>query len=361
MSGGFRLPQIDMIKGLAIIAVLFLHALPIEALKKSWAALHIWQAVPVFLICTGLVQGLSTIADGKGAVELRRRLYSRNYFVKKGKRILVPLLFIWPVSFAAILLAQKVHPSFEPYLGWLLAIGRLPSGGPGNYYVSILLQLIILLPLIAHFMSRKPALTLLVFFGADLAFELTASLWVDDKVTKYLYSASILRYLAAIGMGFLLAFVVTRRLELNWRRCWPLAGFGFAGSLLYIIYYQLTSNQLPLFLDSWGSQNLVSVFYPGALVLAGIAFLPPRSDVGAVRLLVTLGRASYHIFLVQLIWYRFVVPSYLRKALGEALPIGRDSLLLLVYVVGSVTVCTLVGVAWSTLETRFLHHQECST
>ena len=51
--------QIDFIKTIAIIAVILLHSLPAYVLLDTYSAFHVSQAIPVFIIVSGLVWYLS--------------------------------------------------------------------------------------------------------------------------------------------------------------------------------------------------------------------------------------------------------------------------------------------------------------
>jgi peptidoglycan/LPS O-acetylase OafA/YrhL len=340
-----RWPQVDVIKGFAIIAVVLLHALPRDILISSWAVLHIWQAVPVFFIGMGFVQGLSV----QQAFELpdppRGIRYSREYVAKAFNRYLVPLVPVYAISLLGIWVASRLHPSFEMYLGPLNLLGKLPSEGPGNYFISILLQTIVVLPILSYAMSRRPGGVLLACFALDLAFELSAPHWVNNRETRYLYSSAIFRYLFAIGLGYWIALVPFKA-QRN-------VICGAIGSLAYLVYSQVTGFQFPFFSGIWGTQNLFSAFYPAALVLLGLIFLPKKCDSPPLRLVESLGRASYQIFLVQLLWYRFFVYAYLDRLAGNALE-RHYPFSLMAYVVVSATCCLAIGYGWYRLEPRKL-------
>ena len=44
-----QIVYLDFIKGIAAISVVLLHALPKDVLQGSFAFVHIWQAVPLFV------------------------------------------------------------------------------------------------------------------------------------------------------------------------------------------------------------------------------------------------------------------------------------------------------------------------
>ena len=63
--------QVDVLKGAAILAVLLLHGLPLDAIQSAPALFTIGQAVPVFVVLMGLNATTSLwprIESGVGAL-----------------------------------------------------------------------------------------------------------------------------------------------------------------------------------------------------------------------------------------------------------------------------------------------------
>src|SRR5690606_42156554 len=117
--------QIDILKGLAIIAVLLLHSLSREQLVASYAVFHIWQAVPIFMVLMGLNLGMSY-----GSKTLHfGQLYTLHYFQKKALRILFPLLIMYGISLVAGYVWEQVYARDVYTLDWKNLIGVLPVSG----------------------------------------------------------------------------------------------------------------------------------------------------------------------------------------------------------------------------------------
>ena len=73
--------------------------------------------------------------------------------------------------------------------------------------------------------------------------------------------------------------------------------------LLYIIsteYFHLT---LPFIFPAWGSQHSPAYFYTLNGIIAGMYFLPANSTNVGFKFLVTVGKASFHIFLIQMVYF----------------------------------------------------------
>jgi len=54
-----RLKEIDLLKGFAIISVILIHTIPVDIRTLTFAQLHFWQAVPIFVVLIGITNGLS--------------------------------------------------------------------------------------------------------------------------------------------------------------------------------------------------------------------------------------------------------------------------------------------------------------
>lgn len=78
MSKAIHLEEVDFIKGLAAISVIFLHTLPLSILKGTFAVFHIWQAVPIFLFISFYL--------GFRNIERNGNVYKSYYSLQKVKK-----------------------------------------------------------------------------------------------------------------------------------------------------------------------------------------------------------------------------------------------------------------------------------
>lgn len=290
--------QIDILKGLAIIAVLLLHSLTRQELERSYAVFHIWQAVPVFLVLMGLNLGLSY-----GSKTLHfRQLYTAHYFSKKALRIVFPLLIMYVIAFVAGYTWQQLFDRDVYTLGWKNLIGVLPVSGKGNYFITLLLQSLLLLPLIGYTFNRWPIATSVVLVLVEIAFQLIATHMSYFDQDSYLYDAAFFRYLSAIVLGLWTARMMEKPML---RYGWPLVGLGLASGLyLYLQQYQQLS-LLP-FREAWQLQVFLTFPYAALLIYLGLKGFPQQSGFIAWRSIAFVGQASYHIFLVQVLYFGLV-------------------------------------------------------
>jgi peptidoglycan/LPS O-acetylase OafA/YrhL len=291
---GGRIRQIDVLKGLAILGVMAQHAFSSRALYDSWDTLHVGQAVPIFFVIMGLNAAGSMSRHRDAPL---RRLYSWRYLVSRYRRLIVPLLWIWLLAAVVALAAGKFH------IGPLVVLGLLPiTSAPGNYFVTIVVEFALLFPLLFFCFVRAPVATTVAVAVIDVAFELAAphihALTPAGIAGGYLYEAAIPKYGLAIVAGMWLW-----RQPMEKRSVLVLAPLA-AASVLYLVILHLDPEHFTWLVNSFSEgTNFLSVFYAVWLTCLGIWAIAPESRREAYRLLERFGRASYHIFLVQIVWF----------------------------------------------------------
>lgn len=303
--------QIDVVKGLAIVCVLLLHTFPKSTLVSTYAVYHIWQAVPLFLVVMGLNLGLATT----GKAQPLNSLYSKNYFSKKATRMLIPFL---QVFFFALLLGvvwERITGRDVLEVKTYALVGLLPVTGPGNYFITLLLQSILFLPLIGYCFGRKPIGTTLVLVLLEIAFLLWSKQSAFFRTEKYLYSAALPRYFSAIAYGLWIAKAIYQGTKLV-----PLVLLTTAAVLsafvLYVVRY--TGFSFPLVPPVWQLQQVLTFGYAAWLVWMALLFLPSQSENRLLKALAGVGKASYHIFLVQIVYFGLMQQTKPHLALNLA-------------------------------------------
>jgi peptidoglycan/LPS O-acetylase OafA/YrhL len=272
----------DVLKGLAAIGVILCHGMPDDFWEATVSArpFNYGQAVPIFLVVLGM-NGLRTARRRGGA------LYTRDHFARQFDRVVLPVAVAWAIAF--VLAAIFASPAISE----LTLLGHLPLNGPGNYFIALLLQWIVIHPLLAAAYKARPGPTIAVCFALAAAAELAATQGAFDA-EPYLFRACILRYLPAIVLGMYL---------LEHRRGWPLWMYaGVLVSIWYLVAATLIPDDLPNRDFRFVTYAAPTAFYSVALVRLALDRLPES------RLLAALGLASLHIFLAQIIWFE-LVPS----------------------------------------------------
>jgi hypothetical protein len=114
----------------------------------------------------------------------------------------------------------------------------------------------------------------------------------------YIYEAAIVKYGLAIMAGVWLS-----RIELG-RRGFALLSAGALVGVIYLIVLHQNPLSFGWLVPSFSrTTNFISFLYAVWLTVLGLRLLPAQSTNGAYSLLERLGRASYHIFLLQIVWF----------------------------------------------------------
>ncbi|MHB0976365.1 MAG: acyltransferase family protein [Candidatus Aquicultorales bacterium] len=311
-----RLSQIDLLKALAILSVIAQHAIPHRVFAGALGPFHLWQAVPVFLVVMGFNAHRSFVRRGYGGP---LRMDWAAYLANRFSRIGIPFFVLFSVGLLIGFYRGGVS------IGWMTLAGELPVSMPGNYFLTLLLQFILVFPFVFGAYDRRPAGTLLAAVTAALAFELAAPRIAFLVSNPFFYRASILRYFPALVLGM-------------WISGHPNIGsrsnrFISAGAVVgaaYLLAVSILGYRFPLFFPDPNAPGVASVFYAGFLVLAGIRWLPD----GPVPVLEKVGRLSYHIFLGQMVFFTLLsvrdlaLPLPMALAFSSAAGIAAGYLLL---------------------------------
>jgi len=291
-------PQIDLLKGFAIVSVILLHTIPSSLLIKTFSQFYIWQAVPIFFILMGFTSMLSFSHKKFNNI---KSFYWENYLIGKFRRIFVPFLITFFVSLLFGIYSGKY------YIGFGYFIGFLPVTGPGNYFVFMLFQYIFIAPFIYLFYQKQPKIMLITFFLIDISFQLITPYISIFNNNPYLYSANILRYFSAIALGFYICddFMKNGYVKIMSRKN-EFMLIGFCISIIYLFLARFTWQPFPLFPELWGFQNVLSFFYPLLIIIFVLNsnFSNYKSNI-IYKICLEIGKASYHIFLVQILFFGF--------------------------------------------------------
>jgi len=335
-----RVRQIDHVKGIAIVSVLVLHTWPIGLLLAAGAVLHIWQAVPVFMVLLGLN---STMSFRKHQAYTLSQVYAPVLLRARTIRIVVPLVPVMVVSAVVAVALRATHATYHVNLGAFTLLGFLPTGGPGNYFTALLIESVIVLPFMWWCYRRSPIATVVAAYAIAVCFELLAGRVSFFVVHPLFYAGCILRFLPAIACGMWLSegWGPTRR------NVWVL--IAAASGALVLLSQSLIGFSVPGFFEGV-SQSFVAAAYAAALLMLGLALLPSSSRAPAWSWLGTAGRASYHVFLLQILYFG-VVAVPLLHALGLA---GANASHVAAATVLNIGMCVPAGVVYERLERRAL-------
>ncbi len=167
------------------------------------------------------------------------------------------------------------------------------GSGPGSYFVPLMIQILFFLPVLYVIARKNINFMLIGSFALNMLFEFYCYYF---SVPQSIYRFIFLRYLFAASLGVWLA----KTEQINWH----LVTAGAIVSLLYITSFNFYNFKLPVQPD-WSPQNALAFLWPLMVVLLGLKMLP-RQATGILKLIAELGKASYHIFLVQMVYYYYM-------------------------------------------------------
>ena len=298
-----RYPQIDIMKGLAILGVLFTHAAMAPLTSKPLTDFYALQAVPVFIVLMGLNLSMS----------LRRQVqaHSQSHYWRRLRRLAVPFAVVFAAS-SAIAAYRWFALDISPKIGPLTLLGYMPFGGAGNYFVLFIVVFSVVGPALWAAYRRWPKTTIALMLATSLVYELAWAALNVQAEHHSVYGVNPVRLLGAFAIGLWLA----DGWGLSERRNRWLLGWG-AISLAYMVTIQFTGRP-PIFPYTWQPQNVLGFGFTGLLVMVGMRWLPSEEH-GAWTVLAELGRASYHVFLLQIVYFGFRQRQFMAVPLLEDL------------------------------------------
>ena len=289
--------QIDILKGLAIISVVLIHTYNNDTLGAMGAPFYLLQAVPVFLLLAAFTNAWALTSARKTTL---LQSYDLTIISRRLNRLLVPYVVIWIFQFLVVLgfIVYKIdlpiqNPNHFFYTGIDGLFNFLSGGnGMGNYFIPIILQQILIIPVLYYLALRSPNRMLVMAFIMDLVLEYIAVLL---GLPAWLNSIIYIRYIFIGALGVWLVFrerVITR---------WILFGGLISAVYIYAVYY--LNFQFWFFSPYDSFFHAFSYLWTLVIVVLGIQFLPPDSCNKIYLALQELGKASWHIFLVQMTFF----------------------------------------------------------
>lgn len=284
----------DISKGLAIIMVTMTHY-SWEKAERLQLYFPYWisMAVPIFMIVTGV---MSTASYERKGVNTLKQAYAPQLLTQKAIRYTVPFLYMYLVELVIELIQGRQYTFFQ-------MIKQFITGGigvHGTYYYPVLRQMIWMVPLIYYIVKKWK-------WGIGLCFfmNLILEVWKNEiQMDSEVYRLTAFRYIFAIAMGCYIYLYKEKTSAWAWAGMWIL-GVSYIWKISYTDYQ-------PEIFTRWKNTSMLSVLYMAPLFVWGMNKL---SKVRC-RFLESLGKASYHIFLFQIIYYNFICP-YVMTILGS--------------------------------------------
>jgi peptidoglycan/LPS O-acetylase OafA/YrhL len=337
------LPELDVLRGFAILAVMFHH------IGKNLPALHLvkiggygWTGVDLFFVISGfLITGILLQAKG-------RSHYFRNFYARRALRI-------WPLYFALLLFAFVLLPLAVPSLRarifadaypWrsylffvqnLFSVKEIAFGPVGvTWSLAIEEQYYLVWPILVLLLSRR-ALT----WAAAGAFTLSVVVRILQAlgfIHLFLYTNTLSR-LDGIALGSLLAVVLPAMAERTVRKT--------AMLVLPLAVIAVVSTELVFGEKTW-------FLYSGlALAFGAVLCLSINSErLRQLRLVRYTGKISYGLYLLHVpVFDTFREPRFKSKLTWFHSPLANDLILFFSMVAA---VYLIASASWYLLEAPIL-------
>jgi surface polysaccharide O-acyltransferase-like enzyme len=290
---------IDVFRGLSIIAVLLIHILG-RFIRQTAPGSRSWQFISVIHeLATYAVPGFLLLSALLTTSSLLRKFDLRRYAASRLLTVLWPYL-LWSGIFIFVV-ASTNHAAIHPRV----VLTQILYGKAyfHLYFLWVLLQMLILLPLAIPLVCRKPPF----WAAAIVGIALTAGFYLFNRYTLYDrwpdFTRSILHYIPVTVLGVWMGSRFSE-LETILKRGLALAAVLTASGIVLYLPLALASSR-HIKVSSAASQTGEWLFTTAAsfLVMALTVYFPMQAIPSKIA--AYLGRSSLQIYLVHplaLLW-----------------------------------------------------------
>lgn len=275
---------LDVLKGIAIILIVITHH-NWEQIERLRFLFPFWidMAVPIFMIITGYVSALSF---SKRKITSLADCYHRQQLLAKWLRYLIPFI---PVFLLTVIVETIfLHKNYFSLDGVILFLTG--GHGPGSYYFPVMMQLVLIIPMIWAIIKKFNIYGLMICFLLNYGYEIVKTL-ID--MHPALYRICAFRYLFVVAVGcYIYLQKENKKLPFS-----PFSPFLIGFAYLIIFNY---ANAIPPITNQWTNTSLVAVLFISPV----IQYLIENKNIQCY-FLELLGKASYNIFFVQMMYYAF--------------------------------------------------------
>lgn len=281
-----RLRNIDFFKGICALLVIFTHYGWTQS-ERLWQLHPFWVdiAVPMFMAFSGYVAAL---AFERRKIETFEQAYEIKYLINRAIRYTVPFIIAFIGEEMILVLGGHGHGL---HTIWVFLNGGF---GPGSYYWPCMVQFIFLFPVV-YFLIKKYGVRGFILCGIiNLVYEVCK--WAYGMNEDF-YRMICLRYILVIAFGCLLS-------QTSFRFSRITGGVFCVLGLTYIIlfeYVELT----PVITRYWTNTSMFACLF----FLPIIQFAVDAKSIYFTPIEI-LGKASYHIFLTQMVYYNWALHMY---------------------------------------------------
>jgi len=288
MNNVTRNSFLDVLKGILIVFVIILHC----SLENSKSTIYqyiyayiIAFAVPMFLFVSGYVSALSFARKG---ISLEKAYEAKNLFPRL-IRFIVPFSLFYICEWFIFRLNGIYQVNIIEY-GVLEFFKKWFSGGVGmgSYYFPMMLQFVFMFPVVFFFIKKYEYKGLIGCFIVNALYEfMKASYGMNEGEYRLL----IFRYIYIIAAGCYLALNYEKKAKIRIEVIKLLTGIGF-------VYLFNFTGYSPKIITYWSTTSFLTCLY-----ICPIMNLLVKKVHFGFKPIEYIGRFSFDIFLVQMIYY----------------------------------------------------------
>ncbi|MDH6603154.1 peptidoglycan/LPS O-acetylase OafA/YrhL [Bacilli bacterium PM5-9] len=285
MRNNKRIEIFDIIKGISAIFIIITHfVFTREQRLQHLFPFYIDTAVPFYMMITGyfFYDTFEKVKSYK-----IRDFYKKLNLNKRIGRLLFPYLFIIIIE---IIIFIYIDRQFE-----VINIINKGGWGPGSYYTFVSIQIVFMAPIIYFLFKKNSKITFAAIIVLDIIYNIYIAPLSSDA-----YRMLSLRYIIFILLGIRLNRSIKNNENIKISLIFILIGFIFILGYNYLGY-------TPKIYFNWSNASS----FPVALYAYGIVFILYKGYIRFEKkfnnfffnFFSLLGKASYHIFLFQMLFY----------------------------------------------------------
>lgn len=276
---------IDILKFLAILAVVYTHSRHNNIFDLYLGDFLISSAVPIFMVITGYNYAQST---SKRKIELIGQYYTKENLKNKFMRILPAYLFIALLQFVIILVITNQVSEKTLFL----------TEGPGSYYTLMLIQIILIYPLIYFALKKHPIQAFLIILVSAFFYDYLMCIVKEPSTfSNQFYRHFFARHLLTVALGCLLYLY---KQKIKW---WMLVTSAIIGAVYLIAMRHF--GIIPVFIYGWKTTSYIAAFWAFAVVGCCIKYIKINLNGITAKIIKIMGNSTFHIMLIQACYYFF--------------------------------------------------------
>ncbi|QEE15663.1 acyltransferase family protein [Promethearchaeum syntrophicum] len=355
LKSGKNYFQVDIMKAWMIFLVILDHSTTHDFMIQFGSPLWERIAIPGFIVIMGFNLGISFKKKG---ITTLKEAYSKDYFVSKMKRYIIPYIILYLFQTIIFLFVNVI---FQPemievapyYYSEYMMLGYTPFYGPGMWFIPALFGSILVFPLLYICYKKTPIATFVACFIIEwIMHRLAFNIYFEPWVTRQFFSTHIFYMFSGVGMGLW----ISDDYEINSPRNVIITWILLPLSLIYLIIYavvgfynlRVAMYQVGL---GWisGDYNFLSFPYSAVLFLLVLKVFPKDPNNTFSKIIKKISRSTYHILLFQILYFSIAYHFWFSIADGFDLhPIDY-----LWYYPLNLLITIPGGIIWHTLESKF--------